>query len=84
MTDDGIKEIYLYAVHARNSGQARIPVYIFPFRMTQANFEQHASAHANDRELVGFWQNLKAGYDRFSGSAKELKVRVAVNGDYLF
>jgi murein L,D-transpeptidase YafK len=84
MTDDGIKEIYLYAVHARNSGQARIPVYIFPFRMTAANFEQHASAHANDRELIGFWRNLKAGYDLFSGSAKELKVRIADNGDYLF
>ena len=36
MTDDKIKEIYLYAIFARNNGQNDIPVYIFPFRMTDA------------------------------------------------
>jgi murein L,D-transpeptidase YafK len=33
MTDDKIKEIYLYALHARNNGQKNIPVYIFPFAL---------------------------------------------------
>lgn len=84
MTDDGIKEIYLYAVHARNSGQRNIPVYVFPFRMTNANFAQHTRAYQDDRELIGFWRNLKEGYDRFSASPKQLNVRVADNGDYLF
>lgn len=84
MTDDGIKEIYLYAVHARNSGQRNIPVYVFPFRMTDANFAQHVRAYPDDRALAGFWRNLKEGYDRFAASPKELNVRVADNGDYLF
>lgn len=35
MTTDKIKEIYMYAVHARNNGQSQIPVYIFPYRMSK-------------------------------------------------
>lgn len=32
MTDEWIKEIYVLAVEARNNGQPRVPVHIFPMR----------------------------------------------------
>jgi murein L,D-transpeptidase YafK len=84
MTDERIKEIYLYALHAHNNGQKNIPVYLFPFRMTDANFETFKKRYADNQELVDFWKNLKIGYDKFITDKKVLKIRVNVKGDYQF
>lgn len=69
MTNDKIKEIYLLAIHARNNGQSRIPVYIFPFEMTDINMKKHT-------EHPDFWKNLKNGYDTFFANPKELTIKV--------
>lgn len=84
MTDDKIKEIYVYAVHAKNNGQANIPVYIFPFRMTDENFSSYEAKYKSKKELINFWKNLKTGYDQFTKAKTELKVKVEANGDYKF
>ncbi len=57
MTDNKIMEIYLYAIHARNSGQMQIPVYIFPFKMTDQNFNASIKKYKSNPELVKFWAN---------------------------
>jgi murein L,D-transpeptidase YafK len=84
MTDDKIREIYLYAVHARNNGQTQIPVYIFPFRMQAATLEKYAARYRNRPELLAFWKNLKQGHDKFLRERQELSISVAQNGDYRF
>jgi murein L,D-transpeptidase YafK len=84
MTDDKIKEIYLYAVYARNNGQSDIPVYIFPFRMTDRNFRTYRNRYARNSEMIDFWTNLKAGYDKFAAEKQELKVTVDNSGNYQF
>jgi murein L,D-transpeptidase YafK len=84
MTDDKIREIYLYAVHARSSGQKEIPVYIFPFRMTDANMRKYAAQNAGNPALSRFWQSLKKGHDRFLANARSLRVVVDKNGEYVF
>ncbi len=80
MTDEAIKEIYLLAVHARNNGQEKIPVYIFPFRMSQTAIDKQTNAP----ELRTFWQNLLTGYQTFQTQKKALPVRINEQGDYLF
>jgi len=82
--DDAIQDVYLYAVHARSSGQTDIPVYVFPFRMTEANMKTYAKLYEERPELKPFWENLKTGYDAFVRDGKALKVSVARNGDYRF
>jgi murein L,D-transpeptidase YafK len=81
MTDDKIKEIYLYAIHARNNGQLKIPVYVFPFKMTDQNFNSYKN-QPNNSSLIDFWSNLKTGYDKFMGDKKELKISVDSYGNY--
>ncbi|MEX0988665.1 MAG: L,D-transpeptidase family protein [Bacteroidales bacterium] len=83
MTNDKIKELYLYAVHAKNNGQQKIPVYIFPFKMTTENWELYR-ARFSDQGLISFWENLETGYDLFKNESKELAIRVNSNGDYIF
>lgn len=82
MTDDKIKEIYLYAVYAKDSGQNKIPVYIFPFKMNDANFDYYKKEYS--KSLADFWSNIKTGYDIFQNSKKELNIKVDSNGNYIF
>lgn len=84
MTDNLIKEIYVLAVHAKNNGQTKIPVYLFPFKMNDANMSSYKSSYASNKELISFWENLKIGYDQFISDPKELKFQVEQNGDYKF
>ncbi len=84
MTDNKIMEIYLYAIHARNSGQMQIPVYIFPFKMTDRNFNAYNNRYKNNPELFKFWTNLKVGFDKFNNENKELNILTDKNGDYVY
>ena len=84
MTDNHIKEIYLLAVYAKNSGQSKIPVYIFPFQMTDQNLTTYKAKYRNNKELTEFWDNIKIGYDKFMKDKKELNIKVSENGDYTY
>ncbi|MEI0488177.1 L,D-transpeptidase family protein [Brachyspira pulli] len=82
MTDDKIKEIYLYAVYAKDNGQNKIPVYIFPFKMTDTNFNHYKEQY--NKTLINFWTNLKKGHDLFQNTKKELKIKIDPEGNYIF
>jgi len=84
MTDDIIKEIYVYAVNARYNTQQSIPVYIFPFRMTEANMKIYSERNSQNTGLIGFWENLKQGYDQFDSTKIPFPVRIDSKGNYLF
>ncbi|WP_020004207.1 L,D-transpeptidase family protein [Brachyspira innocens] len=82
MTDDKIKEIYLYAIYAKDNGQNKIPVYIFPFKMTDNNFNYYKKIY--ESSLIDFWKNIKEGYDIFQNTKKEITIRIDNNGNYIF
>jgi murein L,D-transpeptidase YafK len=84
MTDDFIKEIYLLAVYAHNNGQNKIPVYVFPFKMTEQNMTAYKSKYKDNKDLISFWDNLKIGYDKFVKDSEELNIKVTENGDYAY
>lgn len=57
MTDAGIEEIYTLVAAALQHGQARVPVEIYRFRMTEENMRRHAkSPH------MPFWEKLKRAW----------------------
>jgi murein L,D-transpeptidase YafK len=84
MTNDKIMEIYIYAVQSRHNGQTEIPVYIFPFKMTNKNFVEYKSLYKNDKDLIDFWTNLKLGYDKFYKDKKKLNIHFDNNGNYCY
>jgi murein L,D-transpeptidase YafK len=77
MTDEKIEEIYLLALGAREAGQKRIPVHIFPFRMTETNLREHSRGS----EWAEFWSDLKPIYDAFERTKKVPQVKI-VSGRY--
>ncbi len=84
MTDDKIKEIYIYALQAKESGQVKIPVYIFPFNMNNINYKAYCESYKQQADLIPFWSNLKIGYDKFFKEQVELNFKINDLGDYEF
>ncbi len=60
MTDGGMAEIYGLARETFKGGNPSFQVQIYPFRMTSASLAQFAS-----NQHLGFWRNIKEGYDLF-------------------
>jgi murein L,D-transpeptidase YafK len=85
LTDEAIKEVYVIAMEARDNGQTRIPVHIFPAHMSDEGLRQLERVFGKeDPSLVRFWTNLKTGYDYFENSRKLPMVTVNKRGRYLF
>ena len=71
MTDSRIEEIYTLAQEALRNGQQFFRVHIFPFRMTETNMKKHKRS-----KWLGFWQNLKEGYDYFEQTKTPPQINV--------
>lgn len=84
VTNDNIKEIYWLAVEARDHGQLRIPVHIFPARLTNEAVQQLSRVFNSQPDLVRFWSNIKPGFDYFEQHHKLLVFSVNSRGRYQY
>ncbi|RYF99253.1 MAG: hypothetical protein EOO07_36995 [Chitinophagaceae bacterium] len=79
LTDEKIKEVYILGVEARNSGQDKIPVNIYPFKMTDGNMKRYIlqfPTHAT------FWKTLQPGYFAFEKNRNSAEIK-EVKGKYV-
>ncbi len=70
ITNDRIKELYVFCVEAKNSGQETIPVTIFPMELSDKEFDKLKQKYKNDTDKIGLWTDLKKGYDLFNETKK--------------
>ncbi len=77
MTDDYIEEIYAFVREAIDGGQDKIPVHIFPFRMTEVSMALHLGHAAADS-----WVPLKEAYDDFE-NARQVPTTAACGQRYV-
>jgi murein L,D-transpeptidase YafK len=84
LTDDKIKEVYIYAVEAYNNGQKQIPVHIFPARLNDENYNTLIADHKSNKTLTNFWQNLHTGYQYFETNKTIPKITLSADGKYVF
>ncbi|HEY5823678.1 MAG TPA: L,D-transpeptidase family protein [Cyclobacteriaceae bacterium] len=84
ITDDKINELYLLAVEAKNNGQEKIPVHIFPAKLDEGLIDTLAKEESANEKLVGFWENLQPIYKDFKNSKKLKTVSVNKKGEYYF
>ena len=83
LTDNKIKELYVLAVEATNNGQEKIPVHIFPAKLSEENLlmlKNNSSVVSN----YTLWENLKGVYTDFEQTKKLKPVKVNRNGMYQF
>ena len=80
ITDDKIKEVFILAKLAQSNGQTKIPVHIFPFRMSESKLKESKTAYSKQFE---FWNNLSPFYQYFETKKQIPRFKVAMNGQYL-
>lgn len=80
ITDEKIKEVYILAIEARNAGQNKIPVHIFPFKITETNLNNRLVTFPQHRV---FWTNLQQGYAYFE-KHKQVPEVTELKSTYLF
>lgn len=83
LTDNYIKEVYILAVEAKNSGQKIIPIHIFPVKFDKKGMDLIADEYANKTLLLTFWNNLKQVFDYFEKNKKLPKISVDKEGKYV-
>ena len=84
ITDDKIKELYVMAVEAKNAGQEKIPVHIFPARLDEGVVDKLAADYGVTPEIQQFWNNLADVYVDFEKTRRLRRVRVNSAGEYFF
>jgi murein L,D-transpeptidase YafK len=82
ITDDKIKELYVMAVEARNSGQEKIPIHIFPTRLSDESLTSLQTDYAGSPSLIKFWENLMPVYQSFERTKTLADVSVDKQGRY--
>ena len=80
ITDDKIKELYILAVEAAENGQSKIPVHIFPAKLTAGKLSSLSEKYM---QFSIFWKKLKTGYDFFEENKKIPPIDVNTkSGEY--
>ena len=78
MTDPVVDELWRFVTAALDAGQKRVPVHVFPFRLTDGNLKSRKSS-----QWAGFWGDLKNGYDLCERTRLPPVVSLC-NGRYAF
>ncbi len=77
--DDAIKELYILAIEATSQGQHRIPVHIFPSKLSDKNLEDIVRIQPQHEF---FWKTLQPIYQYFENIKKVPQVKVSNKGYY--
>lgn len=77
--DEAIKELYILALEATSQGQHKIPVHIFPCKLTSNNL---ADIIRIQSQHEAFWKSLLPIYQYFEDNKRLPVVRVSAKGFY--
>ncbi len=75
MTNERVEEIYFLVEAALENGQKKVPVHIFPFRMTDVTLLMQA-----ENPWYDFWKSLQLGYEYFEDHGTPPDVSVGPQG----
>ena len=78
MTNPVIKEVHELAQLARDNGQKKFSMHVYPFKLSSVNLKKYKKS-----AWLPFWKNLKEGYDLFESTRLPPRVRVC-NKRYVF
>jgi murein L,D-transpeptidase YafK len=82
ITNEKIKELYVYCIEAYNSRQEEIGIAIFPARLSDNNYTGLISNFKKDKDKVSLWSDLKKGYDIFNRTRKPPLVKFLPDGTH--
>lgn len=82
ITNDKIKELFVYCIEAYNSGQEKIEMTIFPARLDDNIYSGLKSGYSKNRDKISLWADLKRSYDLFNQTKVPPTVKYLPNGTH--
>jgi len=82
ITNERIKELFVYCIEAYNSGQQEIGITIFPARLTEANYSGLIANFSKDKDKISLWANLRKSYDLFNQTMVQPTVKFLPDGTH--
>ena len=82
MTDERIKELFVYCIEAYNSGQDEIEITIFPAKLSDSVYSGLISRYSKDKDNTSLWSDLKKSYDLFERYKSPPTVKFLSNGKH--
>jgi len=80
MTDDRIKELFVYCVEAFNSGQDEIGITIFPTKLNDKKYAELTTRYSKDKDKISLWADLKKSYDLFDSTKVQPTIKFLKDG----
>jgi len=82
ITDDKIKELFVYCIEAYNSGQEEIGLTIFPEQLNETNYSSLKSRYSKSKDKISLWADLKKSYDLFNKTRVQPTVKFLKDGTH--
>jgi murein L,D-transpeptidase YafK len=79
ITNTYIKELYILCMEAKNNGQERIPVTLYPAKMEEGMLDRLIDKNDPDYSTKLLWQELQTAYDLFE--ARKTFPKITFNSD---
>lgn len=80
ISDVGMSKLYIYCIEARNNGQIKIPVTIYPAEMTKDRHQQFLADWFFNQVHYGLWSDLRTAYKLFRETKEIPQVIFLKNG----
>ncbi len=66
ITDEKIKELFIYCIEAYNCGQKDINITIYPARLEDKTYNRLTKENSKNKDKISLWADLKKSYDLFN------------------
>ncbi len=82
ITNDRIRELFVYCIEAYNSGQEEIGITIYPAKLHDDNYSVLKSGYSKDKDKISLWTDLKKSYDLFNKTKVQPTVKFLPDGTH--
>jgi len=80
LTDVKIKQLYLLCVQAKNNGQSKIPITIYPARLNPDNYRRLTETYRENEDRLNLWADLRTAYEIFQTEQRFPEITFLTNG----
>ena len=82
ITNERIKELFVYCIEAYNSGQEEIGITIFPSRLDNVTYTGLTSDYRKYTDCINLWADLKKSWDLFEKHRTPQTIKFLPDGTH--
>lgn len=82
ITNERIKELFVWSIEAYNSGQEKIDITLYPARLTDAIYSGLKTRYNKYKDDISLWADLKKSYDLFEKNKVPPTIKFLPDGTH--